>query len=418
MSRALAEISELVRQQTGIALPPSRQVALAAAVRRAAPDLTTAAFGLAAADPVRGPDLVARLIDEVTTQETSFARDLGQLAAVDWQRLLHSARQAGSPAIRVWSAGCATGEEPYTLALLASEAFAPGRVPADILGTDISGSALAAAADGRYRERAVGSLPEPLRRRYLDRQADAGYLAGPRLRGLVRFRRHNLARDPIPPPDEAGFDLVVCRNVLIYFEQPLTGRVIGALERSLRPGGMLVLGAADALGRPGGRPAARAAPGPTEIIPAGQPLPPTPRRHAAGARQQRLAAALDAAGQGDRDGAMAAVASLLAEDPLDADAQYVTGLFALEAGDPLTAAAALRRAIYVDASFALALFALGRAYDAMGDCQAAQRAYRRVLRTLDPDDHRRELLLRQVHPGDQVRPGDIAEACRVRLAGR
>jgi chemotaxis protein methyltransferase CheR len=282
-----------------------------------------------------------------------------------------------------------------------------------VLGTDISGAALAAAAAGLYRERAVRALDASLRQRYLERQADGGYLVGEQLRALVRFRRHNLARGPFPPLGEVGFDLVICRNVLIYFDAPLVERVIDSLGRSLRPGGVLVLGAADALQRMTVPPAARAS-GPA----AGAGLPKRPLRRPLGRQQQpssrdeRLAAALDAADKGDREDALAAVATLLLENPLDADAHFVQGLVTLEAGEPAKAAAALRRALYTDASFALAAFTLGRSYDALGDGPAARRAYEQALRTLDPGDHRHELMLQQVDIGD------IAAACRARLSVR
>src|ERR1022692_1262736 len=84
----------------------------------------------------------------------------------------------------------------------------------------------------------------------------------------------------------------------------------------------------------------------------------------------------------------------------------------LAAGEPAQAVTALRRALYTDATFALAAFTLGRSYDALGDMPAARRAYEQALRTLDPEDHRHELMLQQVDIGD------IAAACRARLAGR
>jgi tetratricopeptide (TPR) repeat protein len=129
------------------------------------------------------------------------------------------------------------------------------------------------------------------------------------------------------------------------------------------------------------------------------------------AREQRLAAALDAADTGDRNRALAHVGAVLAADPLDADAHFVQGMVALEAGELARAVAALRRALYTDAAFTLAAFTLGRAYDMLGDGLAARRAYARALRTLDPEDHRHELILRQVDIGD------IAAACRARLRG-
>ncbi len=103
---------------------------------------------------------------------------------------------------------------------------------------------------------------------------------------------------------------------------------------------------------------------------------------------------------------------MLSADPLDADAHFVQGLVTLESGEPAKAAAALRRALYVDPAFSLAAFVLGRACDETGDAVAARRAYQRVLRTLDPHDHRHEPILQQVDVGD------IAAACRARLGGQ
>jgi chemotaxis protein methyltransferase CheR len=412
VNKFLAEVTELVRRQAGIVLPATRETAILAAVDRTAPGLSPGAFLRAASDQVHGRNLVDRLIDEVTVQETTFVRDRGQLNAIPWHKLLQGARAAGSRAVRVWSAACATGEEAYTLALLADQAFAQEQAPVDVLGTDISGAALAAAAAGRYRDRAVRSLEPTLLSRHLDRQADGAYLVRQRLRALVRFSRHNLARGPFPPRGETPFDLIACRNVLIYFERPMVGRVIESLERSLRPGGTLMLGAADALQRSTAGPAVPVArsPGPPwtgSTRPLRRPLGRSPAR----SREERLAAALDAAGKGDRDTALAGVAVLLASNPLDTDAHFVEGLLALAAGEPARAAAALRRALYTDARFALAAFTLGRAYDEMGDAPAARRAYQRALRTLDPEDRRHEAILQQVDIGD------IAAACRARLGG-
>jgi tetratricopeptide (TPR) repeat protein len=173
---------------------------------------------------------------------------------------------------------------------------------------------------------------------------------------------------------------------------------------------MLLLGAADAL--------RRAPDPPLPVQPAG--LARTPKRRprrplgtkASMSREERLAAALAAADQGDHDAALAHVASLLAASPLDSDAHYLDGLVTLGAGWPARAAAALRRALYADASFGLAAFTLGCAYAELGDNQAARRAYEQALRTLDPEDDRHRLMLQQVDIGD------IAAACRAWLNGQ
>jgi chemotaxis protein methyltransferase CheR len=127
-------------------------------------------------------------------------------------------------------------------------------------------------------------------------------------------------------------------------------------------------------------------------------------------REDRLKTALEAADVGNRDEAIAHASALLAENPLDADAYFVRGLVELEQDLLDDAVASLRRALYVDPSFSLAAFTLGRAYDAVGDDESARRAYGQALRTINPGDERHEVLLQQVDLND------IAAACRARLA--
>jgi chemotaxis protein methyltransferase CheR len=446
VTAALTELAALIHRTTGMTVPPGREMALRLAVGRAAPGLDPDDYLLATRDPVYGPGLVDRLIDEVTVHETSFARDMPQLSMIDWRELHRAARAAGSDTIRVWSAGCATGEEAYTLALLAISAFSPGPPPVEILGTDISGAVITAAETGCYRPRAVQALDPQLRGRHLERLADGTYRVSDRLRSLARFGRHNLIHDPFPPPGEALFDLVLCRNVLIYFEPALARQVAEMLSGSLRPGGMVMLGAADvlqvspartgeprpaltsALPRAGARPragtlarpvAGEPAPRPARELarsPAGQaarepPRGPPPTGQRILTRDQRLTATLTAAASGDRTGALEHAASLVEAYPLDADAHFLYGLVALEAGEPAKARDALRQALVADPGFCIAAFTLGRAYDALGDGPAARRAYLQALRALDPTDRRHESLLQQIDLAD------VAAACQARLGG-
>ena len=408
MTTPLAQLAELIRSETGITLAEAASV-LRSALRRAAPGVDDGDFLRALSDPATRQGLMDRLIDELTVKETSFLRDRDHLDAIAWREIFRRVPAEHSAVIRVWVTACSTGEEAYTLAMLAAEAFGAGPPPVSVLGTDISGAALAAAAAGRYRERAVRALGEPLRRQYLDRQPDGSYLVRPRLRGLVRFRRHNLVHDQAPPPGETGFDIITCRNVLIYFDAQDAERVLRLLSGALRPGGRLLVGAADSLQRAlriesAARPARR---------------PDVPRRrqreplgHQPSTRGGRLSAALAAASAGDRDGALSLLTPLLIANPLDADAQFGYGLIMLEGGSPGAAVTAFRRALYADPSFAIAAFTLGCAHDALGDAAAARRAYGQALRTLNPDDDRHDLVLQQIDVGD------IAAACRARLRTR
>ena len=117
----LDAIAELVQSVAGVRLEHSRHQALRAALSRAWPGVSHAEVLQRALDPVTGPATVATLIDQVTIKETSFLRDRGQLESIDWHALANLAREGVSGVVRVWSAGCATGEEAYSLAILLCE---------------------------------------------------------------------------------------------------------------------------------------------------------------------------------------------------------------------------------------------------------------------------------------------------------
>ncbi len=382
----MKRLAKLVHETAGIVVRDTQHDGLRSALVRASGTDDPDVFQALIADPAARGRLVDRLVEEVVVGETFFLRDREQLEAIDW-RALHAGAAGG--VVRVWSAGCSTGDEPYSLALLAAEAFAPAPPPVEILGTDISRPALEAARRGRYRPRALREVEPSLRARYF-REQGGETVVGDRLRALVSFARHNLTRDPIPPLGWPRPDLIVCRNILIYFDAQTAQRVSAALEQALRPGGVCLLGVADALCVTTPRLARRAeATRARAPVPAARARPQPPSRAAATARRPPAPAELPAP---------------------RAEAELGRGLAALEAGRSGEAIAALRRALYLDPDLALAAFALGRAHDASGDVDAAARAYDRALRTIELAPARNEALL------DQVPLGDLAAACRLRLA--
>jgi chemotaxis protein methyltransferase CheR len=385
MSDCLDLVAELVLRETGIRVQASQYPALRSALARALPGADPAAFLRIAGDPVGGREAIARLVDEATIKETSFLRDRQQLDAIAWQLLLERAQASGSQDVRVWCAACATGEEAYTLALLACEAFGPAKPPVRILATDISSAALDTARAGRYRERSLRSVPQSMRQRYFE-QDDGPLVVGERLRSIVQLAQHNLVTGAMPPLGETAFDLIVCRNVLIYFDGETADRVIGGLLNSLQPEGGLILGSADVLCGSAGRPANRD----STRVP--QPVPPS---------RQPLRRPL---------GLAAAPKSSAPSDDLAVETRFLRAIGELEGGEALAAAASLRHVLYLDPTFGLAAFALGRAHEATGDANAARRAYQQALRTIDMTDERHDHLLEQV---DLV---DVATACRARLA--
>jgi chemotaxis protein methyltransferase CheR len=418
MSDALARVAELIRREIGVVVKEAQFPALAAALGRVEPGMDAERFLAAGEADAMAMD---RLVDEVTIQETYFLREPRELRAVDWGRLLLSARERGSDTVRVWAPACATGEDAYTLAILAAEALG-SNPPVSILGTDISRTALQSAEVARYSRRSTRNLTPEMRERHFhpDEKRHRLRLG---VRSLVRFRHHNLIADPSPPLGEVPFDVIACRNVLIYFDQETVESVIRSLESALNPEGYLILGAADRLSGTTARldritldqPAERRripVPEPERALrrPLGIEVEASkavgPRRRA----DDRIEDALRAADGGDLEAAVAITEAVLERDALDPDAYFVRGLAQLGLGDPPGAVISLRRALYIDPSFGLAAFKLGRAHDATGDERAARRAYEQALRVLDPADERHRAIL------DQVDLGDVAAACRARLS--
>ncbi len=144
--------------------------------------------------------------------------------------------------LRIWSAGCGCGEEPYSLAMLLEEAGVPGTV----LATDIDPQALEAGQLGLFSPEGLQELPAALAERSLIKLVEGKrvvYGVRDEVRKRVRFMRHDLLF--ASAPDDGRFDLVSCRNVLIYLQRDVREEVFGALRRAVRPGGFLCVGEAE-----------------------------------------------------------------------------------------------------------------------------------------------------------------------------
>lgn len=449
MTAALTRLAALVNEASGIWIKPDQLGTLQAALLRINPNLAADELLIGSLTP-HSP-AIRQLVEELTVQETFFFRQDVSLRALDWRKIVERARQRGDERARVWVAACATGEEAYTLAILASEAFYPSRAPVEIVGTDISRTAIDRARIGVYGRRSLRSLDDPSRDRYFTRHGN-GTAVCEGLRGMVSFEAHNLVDEQPPSASRPhGFDVITCRNVLIYFDEPTVERVVALLERSLAPGGELHLGAADRLCVSAQTLRRLDAQGPGEPVPERPPrylrvVPHRrPRSDMAGRRQrsrdaarsvaitdtlaasaeQRLREAVAAANKGELELAAALTARMLAENPLDADAYFVRGLAELGLGQPAAAAGSFRAALYVDSGFGLAAFQMARAHDACGDTAAAATAYRRALNILmSPSDpthqkggHLPEDTATSRHAllYAEVDDADIASACSIRL---
>lgn len=197
----------------------------------------------------RDPAEYALLLDALTINVTKFYRNQDTYALLA-RRVVPELWQRRGP-VRVWSAGCATGEEPYSLALLfAEQARAAGREAAlarrvTIDATDLDPDAVARMREAAYPAAAVAELPAGLLARYFS--AGPPYRLAPALARLVRPRVHDLTREAPPAPP---YDLIVCRNVVIYFDRAMQERLFLAFAEALAPGGRLVLGKVETLSGP------------------------------------------------------------------------------------------------------------------------------------------------------------------------
>ena len=198
-----------------------------------------------------GASEIQALVESLTTNETYFFREYPQLqtfADVILPECLERKRETRDRHLRVWSAGCSTGEEPYTLAIILREMIEDfDRWQITLTATDISRAALRTARGALYGERSVKDVPTPYRQRYL-RPERGAFRVVPEIRQMVTFRHGNLMDSSMVSQMES-LDFIFCRNVLIYFDDASRRRVVDSLYDALRPGGYIFLGHSESVGR-------------------------------------------------------------------------------------------------------------------------------------------------------------------------
>jgi chemotaxis protein methyltransferase CheR len=186
------------------------------------------------------------LIDAISTNVTHFFREPDHFDFMSKQVARWIAE--GRSKLRYWCAAGSTGEEPYSMAMCMNSIKGAEYLDQKILATDISTRVLKIAAEGRYEAGAVEKIPVEMRHEFFSKSglgAEAVYRVHENLKRQILFRRLNLNRTPYPI--KSVFDLIFCRNVMIYFDKELRDRVIGEAHRLLNPGGFLVVGHAEAL---------------------------------------------------------------------------------------------------------------------------------------------------------------------------
>ncbi len=425
MNASLLELAALVRRETGNDLPEGRLSYLREAAERRARatgqgDLASYVEALAAG-ALRGE--WEALVSLLTIKESSFFRVPQQ-----WERIRNeilpelARRRAGERRLRFWSAACAAGEEPATLALILAESPLVAGWSWSIAATDLDPDALAQAERGLYGDRAVAGVSPILRAAWFQRRG-ALWELDPKLRERIQYRRLNLARPPWRLPEER-FDLILLRNVLIYFRAELQREVVEEVARRMAPDAWLFLGGSETLWRvqdrvqpvdlgdcfayrlPGAegtaalerpvsidrhawlaeRPQPKAeAPRRRAAVPAPTVDPP-PAAPSAAERIVAAAAHLEA----DRVAAAEQeAAAALDSDPADPAAHALSGLLHDLAGRTSVAADAFRAALYLEPGLFQVRLMLAGCLRRLGENELAERQYRDVLTGLERGGERR-----------------------------
>lgn len=249
----LARYAKLVYQRTGIRIPPQKKMLLSNRVRRRLRETGIEGFA-AYYDHLKrlrpeDPEWDA-FLQEITTHETYLFRDEGQWEWFGKTYLPQLAAEARSGKrqrrLRIWSAACSTGDEAYTAACCIAASLPNHKEwKVRIVGTDIGIGAVEEARGAMYRERAMRLVPDSYKKRFFEKaRLVEVWQAKPVLTGMVAFRQHNLMEPLREPP----FDLVFLKNVLIYFDRDSKARVMDNVRSVVRPGGLLVAGAAEGIG--------------------------------------------------------------------------------------------------------------------------------------------------------------------------
>ena len=239
---------ELIYRETGIAMKENKRILLANRLRKRVLELGLDSYDdyyrYLTSNP-KGRSEIINFIDAISTNETYFFRGNNHFEALADVVLpeLFKKRKL----IKAWSAGCSTGEEPYTMSIVALEAKKKhswnGKF--EIIATDISNEVLNRAINGVYTGRTMRFLPEEIKQRYFEHIGDDKYRVCEMLKRNVSFIRHNLLKDP-PPYD--GFDFIFCRNVMIYFDRETQKKIVeDVFANAIKPDGYLFIGHSESL---------------------------------------------------------------------------------------------------------------------------------------------------------------------------
>lgn len=184
------------------------------------------------------------LLDAVTTNLTRFFRNTAHFETFEYfvvPNLLKAKQSASDRTIRIWSAGCSTGEEPYSVAMMLLELL-PAGFPFEVVGSDLSLKSLMTGQEGFYAENRMNGVPERFLSKYFEAKG-GGFQVKPEVKKAVRFDYHNLKNDS----GLRGMDIIFCRNVLIYFDEAAQKAVVDRFWEAMAPHGYLFIGHSESL---------------------------------------------------------------------------------------------------------------------------------------------------------------------------
>ncbi len=244
----LAVFQKILHEKSGIVLTDSKRALVESRVTQRLRALKMDSYGVYLdflRDDTSGEEMV-QLIDVISTNITKFFREPDHFELLD--STLETWAQKGMKHVRIWSAACSTGEEPYTLAMTVHKHLVKHRLDLKILATDISTRVLAHAQAGSYAEDRLANIPEQMKDQFFQAQGGKGpvsYTVSGELKRMIMFHRLNFT--VFPYPIRGIFDVIFCRNAMIYFDRDLRTRMVKEFARLLKPGGILMIGHAETL---------------------------------------------------------------------------------------------------------------------------------------------------------------------------
>ncbi|MBZ0090623.1 MAG: chemotaxis protein CheR [Sulfuricellaceae bacterium] len=443
----LSRLSDVLAARLGLHYPAERWSDLERGIASAAPalgmaDATSCAHRLLSAPLTHGE--IEILASCLTVGETYFFREKPSFDVLEQHILpaLLREREGSGRRLRIWSAGCCTGEEAYSIAMLLDRLIPNAEVwNITLLATDINPAFLRKAAEGEYGEWSFRSTPDWIKNRYFHPRRGSRFKLDVHIRKRVTFAYLNLADDAYPSltNNTNAMDIIFCRNVLMYFSAERARRVVGNLHRALVDGGWLIVSPAETSGALFSRfttvefagailyrkDASVEAPRfvshvpapvtdsmqvswrlseeniPAENIPVAEALPEPIRATSPASdscaplppqQNQLSCAARDCANQGRLGEAADLCRKAIAADKLEPAHHYLLSAILQEQGQSDDAAQSLMRALYLDPGFVLAHYALGNLRQSQGRRSEAQRHFDNALASL------------RAHPPDEILP--------------